>query len=89
MLRRALSHCREIFLVIIHVENGLCRVYDPPHDGNANLHRITQAVVDFLPVIVQGHDFQGDFLLTVSKPALAEPALSTMEDLAWPSTSPL
>ena len=48
----------EIFLIIIHVKYSLGGVNHPPHNGNSDLNRISQAVVDFLAVIVQCHDLE-------------------------------
>ena len=50
----------EELLVVVHVENRLHRVHHPPGDGDADLHGVAQAVVDLLPGVAQGHDFQGD-----------------------------
>ena len=53
---------REKFLIIIHIEYGLCRVHDPPGDGDSDFNGIAQAVVDLLSAVVQSHDLQGELV---------------------------
>ena len=52
-------------LVVVHLEGSLGGVHHPPHNGNADFHRIAQAVVDFLLVVAERHDFQGHFFAHV------------------------
>ena len=53
----------EILLVVVHVEDRGGGVCHPPHDGDADLNGVAQAVVDLLAGIVEGHDLQGDLLV--------------------------
>src|SRR5699024_6297935 len=49
---------RQILFIVIHVEHRFGSVHHPPHNGNADLHRVAQAVVDLLAIVVKGHDLQ-------------------------------
>ena len=52
----------EIFFVVVHVENGLCRVGHTPHHGDTDLHGVAEAVVDLLAGVVERHDLERDLL---------------------------
>ena len=52
----------KVFLIVIHVEHGLCSIGHPPCNRDTDIHGIAEAVVDFLAAVVQGHDFQGNFV---------------------------
>ena len=46
----------QIFLVVIHIENCLCRVNYPPCHRDSDLNGVAQTVIDLLPVIIQSHN---------------------------------
>ena len=50
----------QVLLVVVHLKDGLGGIHHAPHDGDADLDGVAQAVVDLLTVVVEGHDFQGD-----------------------------
>ena len=56
---------RKVFLVVIYIEYRFRGVVNLPHDRDADFHRITQNIVDFLPRIVERHDLERDLLINV------------------------
>ena len=46
--------------VVVHVEDGFCRVADAPDDHDAYLDGVAVGVVDLLFLVVEGHGFQRD-----------------------------
>ena len=44
------------------MENSFCRIGHTPHHSDPNFHRITEAIIDLLTVIVECHDLQGNLL---------------------------
>ena len=61
--QRRVALQRKIFLEVVYIKDGLGRIRHPPHDGDADLHRVAQAIIDFLAGIVQRHDLQRDPLV--------------------------
>ena len=63
MLRRgAVALEGEVFLIIVHVENGLGRVHHAPHDRDADLDGVAEAVVYLLAGVIEGHYLERDLL---------------------------
>ena len=51
---------RQVLFVVVDVEDRLRGVDDTPHDGDADLDRVAERVIDLLLRVGQGHDLQGD-----------------------------
>ena len=52
----------QVFLIVVNIEHRLGRIHHSPHDRDADLHRIAEAVIDLLPVIIECHDLKRDLL---------------------------
>ena len=52
----------EVFLVVVHVEDGLGRVHHTPDDRDADLDGVAEAVVDLLAGVREGHGLERDLL---------------------------
>ena len=52
----------QVLFVVVDVEDSLRGVDHAPRDGDADLDRVAQRVVDLLLGVGQGHDLQGDLL---------------------------
>ena len=48
----------QVFLVVIHIKNSLGGIDNAPGDSNADFHGISQAVIDLLAIIAEGHDLE-------------------------------
>ena len=60
--QRGVALQRQEFLIVIYRKDRFGRIVDTPDDRDSDFHRIAQAVVDFLLVVIQRHHFQRDFL---------------------------
>lgn len=90
-----IAQCRvalegEIFFVVVHVENGLCRVGHTPHHGDTDLHGVAEAVVDLLAGVVERHDLERDLLAPPTSTAAGRALQAARRSVPlWPpSTSP-